>query len=101
MATISIRANTVRPSVDRRSDDTAFGAGTFSWQDPVHSWKAGPGLNSIMTVENLFFYSTSVVVIARSTWTFFCQLYYLLFNLVCLYQTAEQFVNTQHQSTVI
>jgi len=24
-------------------DDTAFGAVTFSWQDPVHSWKAGPG----------------------------------------------------------
>ena len=38
MATISIPANTVRPSVDCRSDDTAFGAGTFSWQDPVHSW---------------------------------------------------------------
>ena len=44
-------ANTVRPSVYRRSDDTAFGAGTFSWQDPVHSWKAGPG--EVMTVENL------------------------------------------------
>ena len=43
MATISIRANTVQPSVDR-------GAGTFSWQDPVHSWKAGPG--EVMTVEN-------------------------------------------------
>ena len=43
MATISIQANTVRPSVDRRSNDTAFGAGTFSWQNPVHSWKAGPG----------------------------------------------------------
>ena len=25
-----------------RSDDTVFGAGAFSWQDPVHSWKAGP-----------------------------------------------------------
>ena len=49
MATISILANTVRPSVDRRSDDTAFGAGTFSWQDPVYSLKAGP-----VTVENLF-----------------------------------------------
>ena len=46
MATISILANTVRPSVDHR-----FGAGTFSWQDPVHSWKAGPG--EVMTVENL------------------------------------------------
>ena len=52
MATISILANTVRPSIDHRSDDTAFGAGTFSWQDPVHSWKAGPG--EVMTVENLF-----------------------------------------------
>ena len=52
MATISILANTVRPSVDLRSVDTAFGAGTFSWQDPVHSWKAGPG--EVMTVENLF-----------------------------------------------
>ena len=38
MVTISIRANTVRQSADRRLDDTAFGAGTFSWQDPVHSW---------------------------------------------------------------
>ena len=53
METISILANTVRPSVDHRSDDTAFGAGTFSWQDPVHSWKAGPG--EVMTVENLLF----------------------------------------------
>ena len=30
------------PSVNRRSDDMAFRAGTFSWQDPVHCWKAGP-----------------------------------------------------------
>ena len=37
---------------NRRSDDMAFEAGTFSWQDPVHSWKAGPG--EVMTVENLF-----------------------------------------------
>ena len=36
----------------QRSDDTAFGAGTFSWQEPVHSWKAGPG--EVMTVENLY-----------------------------------------------
>ena len=50
MATISIWINAVRPSVDRRMDDTTFGAGTFSWQDPVHSWKAGPG--EVMTVEN-------------------------------------------------
>jgi hypothetical protein len=35
------------------SDDTAFGAGTLTWQDPVHSWKAGP--SEIMTVENLFY----------------------------------------------
>ena len=48
MPTISILANTVIPSVDRRSDDTTFGAGTFSWKDPVHSWKAGPG--EVMTV---------------------------------------------------
>ena len=54
MATISILANTVRPSVNRRSDDTAFGVGTFLWQDPVHSWKAGPG--EAMNVENLFIY---------------------------------------------
>ena len=34
-------------------DDTAFGAGTFSWQDPVHSWKAGPG--EVMTVEKIIY----------------------------------------------
>ena len=51
MVTISILANTVRPSVNRRSDDTAFGAGTFSLQDPVHSWRAGS--SEVMTVENL------------------------------------------------
>ena len=33
---------------------TTFWAGTFSWQDPVHSWKAGP--DEVMTVENLFIY---------------------------------------------
>ena len=43
MGPIYILANTVRLSLDCRSDDTAFGAGTFSWQDRVHSWKAGPG----------------------------------------------------------
>ena len=53
MGTISILANTVRPSVNRRLDDTAFGVGTFSWQDPVHSWKAGPGDCEVMTMENL------------------------------------------------
>ena len=53
MATISIRANTVRPSVDQRSNDTAFlRAEAFSWQDPVPSWKAGPGEG--LTVENSF-----------------------------------------------
>ena len=52
MVTISILANTVRPSVDCRLDDTTSGAETFSWQDPVHSWKAGAG--EVMTVENLF-----------------------------------------------
>ena len=31
-------------------DDIAFGAGTLTWQDPVHSWKAGPG--EVMTVKN-------------------------------------------------
>ena len=30
--------------------DTAFGAGTLTWQDPVHSWKAGPC--EVMIVEN-------------------------------------------------
>ena len=49
MATISILANTVGPSVDCRFDDTAFSVGTFLWQDPVHSWKAGP--DEVMTVE--------------------------------------------------
>ena len=28
-------------------DDTAFGAETLTWQDPVHSWKAGPGEVSV------------------------------------------------------
>ena len=48
--TILYQANTVRPSENYRSDDTAFGVGTFSWQDPVHSWKAGPG--EVMTAKN-------------------------------------------------
>ena len=52
LATISILANIVRPSVYHRLYDTAFGVGTFSWQDPVHSWKAGPG--EVMTVEKSF-----------------------------------------------
>ena len=33
-------------------DDTFFRAEIFSWQDQVHSWRAGPG--EVMTVENLF-----------------------------------------------
>ena len=50
MVTISILANRVRTSVDRRSADTPFREGTFSWQVPVHSWKTGPG--EVMTVKN-------------------------------------------------
>ena len=49
MVTIYILTNTVRLSVDHRLDDMAFLAGTFSWQDPVHSWKAGPG--EVTTVD--------------------------------------------------
>ena len=53
MATISILAITVRLSVDCRSDNATFGAVIFSCQeDPVHSWKAGPG--EVMTVENKY-----------------------------------------------
>ena len=29
---------------------SSFGSGTLTWQDPVHSWKGGPG--EVMTVEN-------------------------------------------------
>ena len=74
MATISIWANTVRPSVNRRPDDTAFGGGTFSWQDPVHSWKAGPGLNGIMTVENLFILGGTHINIRREKSKNGCQI---------------------------
>ena len=59
---LSILVNTVRPSVDRRSNDTTFGAGTFSWQDPVHSWKAGPG--EVMTVEKLR-YAPKILMVDR------------------------------------
>ena len=48
MATISILANTVRPSQIGGYD---LWVETFSWQDPVHSWKAGPC--EVMTVKNL------------------------------------------------
>ena len=51
MVTISILTYTVRPSHVPRLDDTSFGAETLSWQDSVHSWKAGPG--EVMTVEDL------------------------------------------------
>jgi hypothetical protein len=44
--------------VDRRSNDTSFGEGILSWQDPVHSWKAGPV--EVMTVENLQFLTNVV-----------------------------------------
>jgi hypothetical protein len=36
-------------------DDFALGAGTFSLQDPVHSWKAGPG--EVMTGKFLNYYT--------------------------------------------
>ena len=45
-------------------DDTAFGAGTLTWQDPVHFWKAGPG--EVMTVENLFIYDLLVQQVTSS-----------------------------------
>ena len=54
MSTISILANTVRPSVNCRLDDTAFGAGRFSRQDTVRSWKAGPG--EVMTRKLNFYF---------------------------------------------
>ena len=34
-------------------DDNAFGAGTLTWQDQVHSRKAGPG--EVMTVKNYYY----------------------------------------------
>ena len=46
MVTISILTNTQSDHLfiaERMILDTAFGAVAFSWQDPVHSWKAGPG----------------------------------------------------------
>jgi hypothetical protein len=46
------RKQNLRLGPDPRSDNTAFGAGTFSRQDPVYSWKAGPG--EVIIVENLF-----------------------------------------------
>ena len=50
--------NTVFTVVDLTAPGlTRFGAGTLTWQDPVHSWKAGPG--EVMTEENLFIYYKS------------------------------------------
>ena len=60
MVTISILANTVRPPVDCRLDDTTFGAGTFSWQEQVHCWKAGP--DEIFTVENSLLFTSAVEI---------------------------------------
>ena len=59
MVTISIQVNTNRPSVDPSSDEIAFGAGTFSWQDPVHSWKAGPG--EVISEEYFFLFIYDLV----------------------------------------
>ena len=49
-------SKTLRPSVGHRLDDTAFGAGTFSWLDPVHSLKASPGeaMTVVMTTVEEF-----------------------------------------------
>ena len=78
--------NIVRPSVNRRSDDTAFGAGTFSWQDPVHSWKACPG--EVMTVENLFiylFYQISSFFPTVNTVNNYSPLYALYRQMLCVF----------------
>ena len=64
MATISILDNTLRPSADPRLDDTAFGAERFSWQDLVHSMKAGPG--EVMTAENLLLTFFKVATLRNS-----------------------------------
>ena len=60
MVTISILANTVRPPVDCRLDDTAFGAGTLSWQEQVHRWKAGS--DEIITVENSLLFLSAIEI---------------------------------------
>ena len=70
MATISFRANTVRPFVDRILDGTAFETGTFfsffqRWQDPVHSWKEGS--DEVMAVEKFIsFLSKSLIKSLRT-----------------------------------
>ena len=63
-----IWANIVRPSDDRRSNDTAFGTGTFSGQDPLHSWKAG--LDEAMTAEILFIQTgTRGIILVWTSWS--------------------------------
>ena len=47
MVTISIPAKQSDHLLNADCDDTAFGEGTLTWQDPVHSWKAGP--SEVMT----------------------------------------------------
>ena len=32
-------------------DDTTFGMGTLTWEDPVDSWKVGPG--EVMALDNI------------------------------------------------
>ena len=83
MATISILANTLRPSVNPRSDDTAFRAGTFSWQDQVHSWKAGPG--EVMTVENLLLEQCTTCTFETVTQSWVC---YIAFFLIYFHYLA-------------
>ena len=50
MATISIQANAVRPSVYRRPNDNALGREHYHGKTQY----IPAGLNGIMTVENLF-----------------------------------------------
>ena len=57
--TISILTKTVRPSVHCRFDDTAFGSGTFLWQDPVHSWKTVPVRSWLWKIYYLLDWHTS------------------------------------------
>ena len=73
MTTISILANTVRPSVVRRSDVTAFGAETFSKQNPVNYWKAGPG--DIMTVGKKYSF---ILFVTSNHLTFFHEYFSVL-----------------------
>ena len=59
LSTVMLLQNLILAFCDFRIRDSVSGSNfvnsppeTFSWQDPVHSWKAGPG--EVMTVENLF-----------------------------------------------